>query len=186
MSDVAKGVKQGVSCGLLAGAAFATAQVVATMVDGNAPVLALRRFASVLLGPAALDGTPAATAVLVGLFGHLYLSAMYGLCYGVYSAGLTADTRASSRRQAILGPLYAAMLWLANTQVFARALYPWLLVLPRAPQIFLHAVCFGLPLGLLYAAAERRAVPDLGAALPVAIIHRAAGAARPTRHAAAR
>jgi hypothetical protein len=183
MSDVARGVKQGVSCGLLAGASFATAQVVAAMVDGNAPVLALRRFASVLLGPAALDGTPAATAILVGLIGHLYLSAMYGLCYGVYSAGLTADTRASSRRQAILGP---AMLWLANTQVFARALYPWLLVLPRAPQIFLHAVCFGLPLGLLHAAAERRAVSDLASALPVAIIHRAAGNARSTRDAAAR
>jgi hypothetical protein len=182
MSDVTQGVKQGVGCGLLAGAAFAIAQVVAGVVAGDPAVLTLRRFASVLLGPAALDATPTSTAILVGLIGHLYLSAMYGLCYGVYNAILTVDTRGSSRRQAVLGPLFGAVLWLANTQVFARALYPWLLVLPRAPQIFLHAVGFGLPLGLLCAVAERRALADLGAPLPVAIVRRPAAAA--SRHAA--
>jgi len=159
MSDVGRSVKEGLGFGLIAGVLFAIAQVVAAVIAGDSAILAFRQFASVLIGLDALTVTPAATAIAVGIVGHLCLSAMYGLFYGVYNSALTMPTRRSLTRQALIGPLYGVMLWLVNSQVFARYRYPWLLELPQAPQVFLHAVFFGLPLGLLYATAERRVVP---------------------------
>ena len=172
MSNVSKSIKEGVVAGLVAGTLFAIAQVVSVMAAGELPMLAFRRSASVLLGPAALTATPTASAIAIALIAHLYLSAIYGLCYGIYNSALSGLSRRSAPRQTIIGPLYGAVLWLVNFQVFARALYPWLLVLPQPAQLVLHAVGFGLPLGLLYATAEHRAQPTAPAALPVAIAQR--------------
>lgn len=159
MSDVSRSIKEGVGFGLIAGAVFAIAQVIATVIAGDAAITAFRRAASVLLGPDALSSTPTATAIGVGLIAHFYLSAMFGLFYGVYNSAFTMPTRRSFQRQAVIGPLYGVMLWLINFHVFAPLRYPWLLALPQASQGFLHAVFFGLPLGLLYATAERRVIP---------------------------
>ena len=160
MSDVSRSAKEGLGFGLIAGAVFAVAQVVTTMIAGDSAILAFRRLASILIGSDALAVTPAA-AVGIGIIGHLYLSAAYGLFYGFYNSALTMPTRRSLGRQAVIGPLFGVMLWLVNFQVFARARYPWLLELPQLPLAFLHAVFFGLPLGLLYATAERRVVPQV-------------------------
>ena len=77
MPDVSRSVHQGVGCGLLAGATFAAAQVIAAVTHGDSAMVAVRRSASVLLGPAALTTTPTAIAVIVGLIAHAYLSTMY-------------------------------------------------------------------------------------------------------------
>jgi hypothetical protein len=167
MSDVSRSVHQGVGSGLRAGAMFAAAQVVAAITTGDSAVIAFRRSASVLLGPAALTTAPTAIAIVVGLIAHAYLSTMYGLSYGVYNSALSASTRRSAPRQAAIGALYGVALWLVNLQLFARIVFPWLLAVPQPAQVFLHAVCFGLPLGLRYAAAERDARQV--AQLPVAI-----------------
>ena len=167
MSDVSRSVHQGVGSGLVAGALFAAAQVVAATTTGDSAVIAFRRSASVLLGPAALTTTPTAIAIVVGLIAHGYLSTMYGLSYGVYNSALSAATRRSARRQAAIGALYGVALWLVNLQLFARIVFPWLLAVPQPVQVFLHAVCFRLPLGLRYAAAERDAWHT--AQLPLAI-----------------
>jgi hypothetical protein len=167
MSDVSRSVQQGVGSGLLAGAMFAVAQVIAAVTDGAPAVIAFRRSASVLLGPAALTTTPTAIAIVVGLIAHAYLATMYGLSYGVYNAALSPPTRRSAPCQVAIGALYGVGLWLVNLQVFARIVFPWLLAVPQTVQVFLHAVCFGIPLGLLYAAAERDARP--APQLPIAI-----------------
>jgi hypothetical protein len=166
MADVSRSVHQGVGSGLLAGATFAAAQVIAAVTSGAPAVIAFRRSASVLLGPAALTTTPTAIAVIVGLIAHAYLSTIYGLSYGVYSSALSAPTRHSAPRQAAIGALYGVVLWLVNLELFARIVFPWLLAVSQPVQVFLHAVCFGLPLGLRYAAAERDA---RHAPLPMAI-----------------
>lgn len=166
MADVSRSVHQGVGSGLLAGATFAAAQVIAAVTGGDSAVVAFRRSASVLIGPAALTTTPTAIAVIVGLIAHAYLSTMYGLSYGVYNSALPAPTRHSAPRQAAIGALYGVVLWLVNLELFARIVFPWLLAVSQPVQLFLHAVCFGLPLGLRYAAAERDAP---SAQLPVAI-----------------
>jgi len=170
MPDVNHSVKQGVTSGLLAGAAFAVAQVIAVVTAGDPALVAFRRSASVLLGPAALTTIPPAIAIGVGLIAHAYLSAMYGLSYGIYNAALAASTRRSAPAQVALGALYGAVLWLVNLQLFGRIVFPWLLSVPQLVQLFLHAACFGVPLGLLYAAAARDARP--APPLPVAIARR--------------
>ncbi len=180
MSDVSRSVKQGVGSGLLAGAAFAAAQVIGVVTSGEPAIVSFRRSASVLLGPAALTTIPTAIAVVVGLIAHAYLSTMYGLSYGVYNSALPASTRRSAPRQAALGALYGTVLWLVNLQIFARIVFPWLLSVPQLVQVFLHAACFGVPLGLLYATAERDARP--APPLPVATALRR----RTRRHPAAR
>jgi hypothetical protein len=157
MADVSRSVHLGVGSGLLAGATFAAAQVIAAVTRGAPAVVAFRRSASVLLGPAALTTTPTAIAVVVGLIAHAYLSTMYGLSYGVCNSALSAPTRHSAPRQAAIGALYGVALWLVNLELFARIVFPWLLAVSQPVQVFLHAVCFGLPLGLRYAAAERDA-----------------------------
>lgn len=175
MSDVSRSVHQGVGSGLLAGAVFAAGQVIAAITTGDPAVIAFRRSASVLLGPAALTTTPTAIAIVVGLIAHAYLSTMYGLSYGIYSSVLATSTRCSTRRQAAIGALYGVALWLVNLELFARIVFPWLLAVSQPVQVFLHAVCFGLPLGLRHAAAERDA--HQAPRLPVAI----ASARRPRR-----
>jgi len=177
MSDVSRSIKSGVGSGLIAGVVFAIAQVIATVAMGEPAIVAFRRYASILLGPPALASLPAGTVISIGLFAHLYLSAMYGLFYGVYNSALTMPTRRSFARQAAVGSLFGVMLWLINFHVFALYRYPWLLELPRLPQLVLHALCFGLPLGLLYAAFDgrvtRRLVSDRSprARLPRARLH---------------
>ena|SRR5437868_1694333 len=158
MSEVNRSIKEGIGFGLIAGIVFAIAQVIAAVVVREPAIFVFRRLASVLLGAQALVTTPTPTAVGVGIFANLYLSAMFGLFYGVYNSALTQPTRRSLARQATIGALYGVMLWLVNSQVFARYRYPWLLELPQLPQMFLHAVFYGVPLGLLYATAERRVV----------------------------
>lgn len=179
MSDVSGSVHQGVGSGLLAGAMFAAAQVIAAVTTGDSTVIAFRRSASVLLGPAALTTTPTAIAIVVGLIAHAYLSTMYGLSYGVYSSALSAPTRRSAPRQAVIGALYGVMLWLVNLQLFARIVFPWLLAVPQPVQVFLHAVCFGLPLGLRYAAAERDARTALQLPVAIATVRRSHRRSRP-------
>jgi hypothetical protein len=174
MPDVSRSVKQGVGCGLIAGAVFAIAQVVGAITTGEPPIIAFRRSASVLLGPAALTTIPTAVAIIVGLIAHAYLSTMYGLSYGIYNSALSTSIRRSARHQAAIGALYGAALWLVNLQIFARIVFPWLLAVPQLIQLFLHAVCFGAPLGLLYAAAVRTARPAPQLPVAIAILRRAA------------
>lgn len=158
MSDVSRSIKEGIGFGLIAGIVFAIAQVIAAVIASVPAIFVFRMFASVLLGGPALATTPAPAAIGIGIIANLYLSAMFGLFYGIYNSALTQPTRRSLARQATIGALYGVMLWLMSSQVFARYRYPWLLELPQVPQIFLHAVCYGLPLGLLYATAERHVV----------------------------
>ncbi len=157
MSDVGRSVKEGAIGGLIAGVIFAIAYILASLIAGDAAIIPFRRLASVLLGTDALTTTSPPTVVVIALIAHLYLSTMFGLFYGVYNSALTMRTRSSPRRQAVVGMIYGVMLWLINYNVFARYRYPWLLALPQAPQVLLHALFYGLPLGLLYATAERRA-----------------------------
>lgn len=179
MSDVSKSIRDGAGAGLLAGILFAVAQLAATVMAGDPAVLTFRRTASVLLGPAALATTPTATAIAVAVVAHLYLSTIYGVCYGIYNSALTRTTRRTAGRQAVIGAIYSGLLYLVNFQVFARALYPWLLALPQAAQLVLHVAGFGVPLGLLYATAEHHAQPGGLARLPRAIAHRSGTAHRP-------
>ena len=152
-----RGVMEGVGFGLIAGVIFAAVEIIAAAILGNQPMMPVRLFASVLLGPSALQSAPLDTAVVVGYGMHLTLSAFYGLVYGVANALLLSPTTERSLgRQAELGLFYGLAIWLVNYQLIARMFYPWFLEPPQFLHMAMHALCFGLPLALMYAGGERQ------------------------------
>jgi hypothetical protein len=156
MAEAARrAAKEGIGFGLIAGVIFALAEMVVAAIMGNSALMPFRMFASILLGAAAMETTPIGTAFIIGSLVHLALSAAYGLIYGLINARFSTETQTNWGRQAGLGLLFGAILWLVNFQIIARILYPWFLTTPQFLQLLLHALFFGLPLSLMYAGAER-------------------------------
>ena len=142
--------------GLVAGVLFAVVQIVGAAEMGAPSTFPFRLFASVLLGVSAFDSNALSGAVVVATLLHLFLSAFYGMVYGALNARVPAGARVSWAREAGLGTAVGLVLWLVNFQIVARLFYPWFLSSPQLYQAAAHALAFGLPLGLLYASAERR------------------------------
>jgi predicted small integral membrane protein len=152
-----RAVNEGIGFGLVAGLIFGVMEVIGAAMMGNPPLMPVRMFASVVLGEEAMMQTPLSTAVPIGLIAHFALSAMFGLVYGLINSRLSAATETSYGRQAVIGLVFGAMLWLVNFQIVARILYPWFLEAPQFLQMAMHAMFFGLPLALMFAAGERHA-----------------------------
>lgn len=151
-----RNVVEGLVIGLIAGVIMAAAELGAAALMGGDPVMPFRMFASVLFGDVALSTMGPTTAYISGLVIHLALSAVFGLIYGFISAALDVNTRTSLGTQAAFGVAFGLALWLVNFHVIARAFFPWFLEAGQAIQAVIHAVFFGLPLGLLMGARERR------------------------------
>lgn len=151
-----RGVKEGAGFGVVAGIIFAIVEVLGAAMMGNPPLMPFRMFASVLLGQGAMETMSAGGAFVVGTVVHLVLSAAFGAVYGLVNSRLAAETQTSRGRQVGIGLAFGVILWLVNFHIIARILYPWFLMTPQFLQMMMHAVFFGLPLGLLYAGAERR------------------------------
>jgi hypothetical protein len=152
----------GLLYGIAAGGVFALAELVASAVSGGGVHAAgpFRLAASVVLGQRAVVGqVPAAVVVLVGLAVHVVLTAFWGLLYSYLDSLLSPDVRPSSAFQAALGMLFGLGVWLIDFQFVARGYYPWFIEgVPQFFQAVMHAVFYGLPLGLIFSAAERRRV----------------------------
>lgn len=160
-----RSIKEGVGLGIAAGVIFAVVEVAASVMMGNPALTPFRMFSSVVLGRAGLEGVGPGTALVVGSLAHLALSAIYGSIYALIMSRASSRTRVSRGSQAGLGALFGLALWLVNFQVIARIAYPWFLGAPQFAQAILHALAFGLPLGLMYAGAERRVHPVRAAAV---------------------
>lgn len=150
-------VSVGVGLGIAAGVVFGLIEMVASAMMGMSPLAPLRMFASVVLGQSALQTAAVGSTALVGVIVHLALSGIYGALYALAVGRLGADTRTSIGTQAMLGIVYGVALWFVNFQIIAGVAYPWFATAPQGLQLILHALAFGLPLGLLYAGSERRA-----------------------------
>lgn len=152
-----RSLKEGLGLGIIAGVIFAIVEIAGAAMMGNPPLMPLRMFASVVLGQAALATVSLGVAVLVGTIAHLVLSALFGLIYVALNRRLSPAAQASRGSQSLMGLVFGAAVWLVNFQIIARILYPWFLGTPQFLQFMMHALFFGLPLGLLYARSERRA-----------------------------
>jgi hypothetical protein len=149
----------GLLYGIAAGGVFALAELISAAVgDRLATVAPIRMAASVVLGQRALNEAPLGQVAAVGLAVHVALCAFWGLLYSFIDSRLTLDVRPSAAFQAASGMLFGMGVWLFDIQFIARGYFPWFLDPPQFLQAVLHAVFFGLPLGLLFAAAERRRV----------------------------
>jgi hypothetical protein len=136
---------------------FGIVEIIASILGGNTPLMPLRMAASVFLGPEAITAVSLGTAAVVGLLVHFAVSAFYGLIYGLIQTRSSGAERTRYGTQAWAGFVFGLGVWLVNFQILARLFYPWFLATPQFAQALLHAVFFGMPLALMYAAGERRA-----------------------------
>lgn len=148
----------GLGFGLVAGVVFAVAECVASMIGGQGVLTPVRFAASVLLGSRALAGMPLGLIVASGLAVHLGLSAFLGLAYSLIDARISPELRSRTSHQLAVGMLFALGAWGVTFQLLGRGYFPWFLELPQFFQLLMHSIFFGVPLGLLFAAAERRRV----------------------------
>lgn len=151
-----RGLRQGIAYGLIAGLVFGMVELIASAAMGGPVLMPVRMFSSVLLGQEAFSEVVwLGWVVAVGLGVHFALSALLGLLYGALQSRMSVEGRTSWGRQSAVGLLFGAAIWLVNFQIIARLFYPWFLEAPQFLQLTLHAVAFGWPLGLMFAAAER-------------------------------
>lgn len=149
-------VGQGMTYGLIAGLVFGAVELIGSAAMDNPALMPVRLSASVLLGREAFsEAVWRGWFVAVGLGVHFALSALFGLLYGVIESRLGVEGRTSWGRQSVVGLLFGAAVWLVDVQIIARLFYPWFLEAPQLLRLALHAVTFGLPLGLMFAATER-------------------------------
>jgi hypothetical protein len=153
--DTKRSIKEGIGFGLIAGAIFVVAWMLASVVSGQSAMGPFRMAASMVAGSGAMD-FGAGSAFIVGGIVGLVLSAIFGVIYGLINARLPLDTHTNTGAQAVLGLVFGAAVWLLMIQIIARIAWPWFLEANQLLQFILHTVFFGLPLGLMYAAAERR------------------------------
>jgi hypothetical protein len=148
---------EGVGYGIVAGVIFAAMEIVAAVAMGMPAAMPMRMFASVVWGGTAMSTASFGTVIFVGGIAHLALSAISGGIYGLGDALFSAHTRKSYGSQIVFGLLFGAAVWFVNFQIIARLAYPWFLDAPQGLQLAMHSLFFGLPLGVMYAAAERHA-----------------------------
>jgi hypothetical protein len=154
-----RSIKEGISFGIVAGIVFAVAQMLAAGMMGELGLMPLRMFASIVLGSHAMTSTDVAITVFIGMLVHFVLAGAFGAFYGIIEERFARDTRSSFGKQAAFGMVYAVLLWFVNYQVIARIMYPWFLAPPQGIQMMIHALCYGLPLAVMYAFYERSEHP---------------------------
>ncbi len=153
-----RSIGEGIGYGLIAGAIFAVVWMLGSVAMGQPALTPFRLSAGVFFGAGALEfGTWG--AFLGGALVGLVVSAIFGAIYGLINARLPLESHVNMGTQTVLGLVFGAAVWVLMFQIIARAAWPWLLEPNQLGMFILHAVFFGLPLGLMFAAAERRAMP---------------------------
>jgi hypothetical protein len=142
-----------VVAGLIAGTGMAVLEMIASVIAGQSALLPLRSAASIVLHESAF-GPDVLLIALVGAVIHFSIATMYAFAFGVFNTQLPWITRIRAPVQALLGMAFASLIWLLDFQFIARFFYPWMLDHSQLVQWLLHAVGFGLPLGVLYAQRE--------------------------------
>jgi hypothetical protein len=154
---------QGAGVGIVAGLFLACGEVLLAPMVGATSLVPVKLAASIALGKGALTGAYSlGTILIVGAIVHVVLAAAYGAMYGVFIRYRAHEPRTSLAREAGLGMLYGLMIWAFDFYVVGAALFPWFLEASPLEQAVMHAVGYGLPLGVLCgAAAQGLGAPSL-------------------------
>ena len=146
---------EGIIFGVLAGLVLLLGELLVAALAGAPTIRPLQMAASVAFGREAFALHSDHAAVPGGAV-HLALSALFGFVYSQFFVRASLDTSRSYQREAGYGAAFGLALWVINFQLVARAALPWFLDASQAVQAMMHALLFGLPLGLMMAASERR------------------------------
>lgn len=149
---------EGLIFGVLAGIVLLLGELVVAAVARAPAIRPLQMAASVLLGRGAFALESDHAAVPGGAV-HLALSALFGLGYSQLMRRASIETTRNYGREALFGVAFGVALWVINFQLIARAAFPWFLDASQPVQAVMHALFFGLPLGLMVAASEKRVAP---------------------------
>ncbi|MBX3465759.1 MAG: hypothetical protein KF878_02540 [Planctomycetes bacterium] len=140
-----------VGLGEVAGLVFVVGQCVVL-----GPVLVTRLNASILLGDYGISpDLNLWGAATMGALAHVVLAGLFGGLFAALHRSMVPRARLRLDVQAATGAVYGLALWFVNVQLVGRAGYEWFLELPQALMAALHALTFGLPLGLFFAFAAR-------------------------------
>jgi hypothetical protein len=148
--DEKRVAREGFGFGMIAGVVLLAAEM---MTWG--PGAPLRVPAVLVLGFGALESS-LGTTYLVGLVVHLLLAGIFGLVYAEIEARLPAEPRRHNGIQIGVAVTYAALLWLVSFELFGAWLFPELVTAARIIELPLMVLFYGVPLGWMFAAAERR------------------------------
>jgi hypothetical protein len=140
--------------GIIAGAIMAGLESMASLISGEHVLLPFRYAASIVMSSHAFEAGWLAV-VLVGAIVHFSIATMFAFAYGVVNTQLSSRSRVWGAREALMGIVFATVVWLLDFQVIARFFYPWMLDHSQLVQWWIHAVGYGFPLGLLFAAREK-------------------------------
>lgn len=166
MSTKWKAIWRGVAQGLVAGLIFGGARVLSATALGLSPFAPFRTAASVWIGSDALTTTPAWLACIVGTLVHFVLAGLFGAIYVGLNNHTEPAARSSLERHAAVGLAYGAAIWLLDYRLVAANFLPWLVDASQWRELVLHALFFGLPLGVTYAASARTTRPVAGSPKP--------------------
>jgi hypothetical protein len=147
------------TAGVVAGFVMGLLEVIASVLSGESALLPLRSAASIVLREDAF-GRDAPMIALIGAAVHFSIAVMFGFAYGVFNSQIAWSMRVRGARQALMGVGFGTLVWLLDFQFIARLFYPWMMDHSQLAQWAIHALGFGLPLGLLFA--EREPPLELG------------------------
>jgi hypothetical protein len=154
--DTRRSIQNCIVYGFVVGPLLATAQVVTYLAFGLNAERPLRLAASLVEGPGIFTAADGASATFVAFCAYLLIAAFWGAVYGALSARAPTAVRRGYAEQASLGLFFGAFVWFVGFRVLGPLVAPWITSEPALPQLLLHMLAFGLPIGLLFARAERR------------------------------
>jgi hypothetical protein len=140
--------------GVIAGAIMAALESLGSLISGEHLLLPFRYAASVVMSSRAFEAGWFAVLIM-GTIVHFSIATMFAFAYGVLNTQVPWRSRIWGAREALMGIVFATAIWLLDFQVIARFFYPWMLDHSQLVQWWIHAVGFGFPLGLLFAAREK-------------------------------
>jgi len=149
---------EGLVASLIAGVTFGITEMAGTMLVHGDPLWPIQAAASLFMQEHAFDTSALAVALPLGLVTHVCMTLSYGFLYGVVSSDLRLSTRLNTSREAALGALLGAAVWLLNFQLVARLFYPWLFATNQVAQFGLHVFTFGVVLALLFRRKEQKRI----------------------------
>jgi len=141
--------------GLIAGWIAFIAAMITAFAAGLPTVLPWRLAASVVLGRPALRMDWGLGLGLLGLLVHFALCIAFGMLWVTLARELWPSLRDNLGTHTALAAFYGLLIWLLDIQFIARGLFPWFLGFGSFAQLLLHALAYGLPLGLYVATRVR-------------------------------
>lgn len=144
--------------GGVAGIVFVSAETAMAREFDLEMIAPLRLIATIALGPGALSPVfDAPTAIVVGIFVHLVLSAIYGIAF-IYLLAFTRQNGAAPALLVVYGAVFGLALWALNFLTIAPELFPQFTMIDDFWMGFVaHTGGYGVILGA-YAAALKQGI----------------------------